>query len=167
MIKTDARFQEEYRRFYNANVFQAYWMTQIGQGGPQREWGSAVYYALWHLSCALDVGIAPTALGLRRTELWIPQAAQWILIAGSVIHRLCLEEEFNTGEPAVPRAQGDVAVDGFLFSGQEGFSVRRWDFWKQRFSAIAAMDATSQVAQLAGQAAARMAEIERAGTGDA
>ncbi|KAI0387078.1 hypothetical protein F5Y04DRAFT_242961 [Hypomontagnella monticulosa] len=160
MIKDDKEFEEESRRFYNLNVFQARWLVKVGQAGSQREWGSAVNYALWHLGDALDYGVANSPSGLRRTELWVPQAAQWILIAGDLVYRLCQDREKNTGEPATDKGLLDRAVDGFLFDGEEGFSMQRWAFWKERFAQISELDVKPHVSQLASSAARRMSEIE-------
>ncbi|KAI1105134.1 hypothetical protein F4804DRAFT_351237 [Jackrogersella minutella] len=159
-IENDGKFEEETRRFYNANIFQARWIINVGQAGPRREWGSAVNFALWHLSDALEYGIARSPMGLRRTELYIPQAAQWIQIAGTVIYKLCRDREKNTGEAVIDIGSTDKAVDGFLFRGEEGFSIERWAFWKERFSQIAGLNLKPHVSQLANAAAQRMVEIE-------
>ncbi|GME59532.1 hypothetical protein GGS26DRAFT_592421 [Neofusicoccum parvum] len=91
----DAQWAAEKRRFRNANAFQATWLGRVADRGPRRERLSAQTFALWHISSALDCGVPDTALGRRRTEMYVPQAAQWVLLAGAVVYRLSETRLYN------------------------------------------------------------------------
>ncbi|KAL1649416.1 hypothetical protein SLS58_001471 [Diplodia intermedia] len=160
MADDDEEWEDWQRRFTNGNVFQAEWLANVANAGPAREHASARNYAVWNLGGALEPGIADTPLGYRRTEMWIPQAAQWILIAGPCIWQLCRDNYRNDGSQAQERAQEDGAVSGYTFTGPEWFSVERWQWWRTRFTYIAGLaQVTAEVREWATKAAARMQEI--------
>ncbi|KAI1336084.1 hypothetical protein F5Y15DRAFT_427376 [Xylariaceae sp. FL0016] len=149
------------RRFYAANVFTASWMVHIGRERPRREWGSELCLAFSHLRGALEYEVAATSLGHRRAGVWIPQAAQWILIAGPLIYQFCRDRELHDGEPAIFREEDvDGVVDGLLFEGETGYSLQRWEFWMTRFHAVAELNISSDISSLATSAGQRMRDIE-------
>lgn len=110
----------------------------------------------------VDVRASSSALGRRRMELWVPQAGNWVFVAGAELWRLCgaAAAQESEAEPAQERCMDDGAVEGFLFKGREGFSGERWGFWKMRFGEIAGMEGVDErVAGVAGRAAGEMARF--------
>jgi len=136
------------------------WIAEIGRNGPDREWQSAVNYALWFIPAAIEVSYVPSNLGSRRASLWIPQAANWFLVAGRTIYSLCRDEVRKGDGPAREWGESDDGVDGYLFHGTEGFSLDRWAFWKSRFGQIASMDLPPDLRALAKEAGEKMVEVE-------
>ena len=80
-------WDDEIRRFTNANLFCALHLRVLDPDGPDQPRASYLAYALWHLSRALEVGIS-SPLGVRRMELFVPAAANWILVAGREVYGL-------------------------------------------------------------------------------
>ena len=91
------------------------------------------HMAIWTLRSALEDEMwnrqfpaAMSSVGLtHKTTIHIldgllPGAVQWILLAGRVVHNA--EDDYGT-----------IAHGGDLFTGKEGFSRERWDFWMTRF----------------------------------
>jgi hypothetical protein len=89
----------------------------------------------------------------KQLDVRIPVAANWITIAGNVLYR-------HSGDCGKDGELG-VASQGRLYSGQAGFSLERWAFWKERFGVIKAnegvADGTKQAAE---EAEAAMMSIE-------
>lgn len=134
----------------NGNAFQAQWLSQIGREDPYREYGTAINIALWHLRGALDPNIVGSALAFGRIEPWIPGAAQWILIAGREVFKLCEDNKLNDGTPLNVYWLCDEGVDGYGWLCNEGFSVERWSFWRSRFRYVASLKGVKlSVSQLA------------------
>lgn len=96
-------------------------------------------YAQWELSEALEV---PTDRieQVRRTEMYVPAAAQWILLAGECIWRFCKEKLGNDGEMVEPRWIGGYDGGELMWIGEPGFKVERWAFWKKRFGEIGRLE---------------------------
>ncbi|KAI0758063.1 hypothetical protein C8Q74DRAFT_294846 [Fomes fomentarius] len=149
-------WDDEIRRFTNANLFAA---LLLHDGPSRRERAACLDYALWHLSRALEVGIT-TSLGIKRTELFVPAAANWILVAGHDVYQACYENGMGDGGPAEDCWLDDTAVDGFLFTGNEGCNLERWGFWRARFDDVAQLDGVKpRVQQIAARAASEMIKI--------
>lgn len=55
----------------------------------------------------------------------IPSAATWILLAGDDIFEYCRMN--HDRRPPMERAKP------YLWKGDQGYSLERWTFWKQRF----------------------------------
>jgi hypothetical protein len=71
----------------------------------------------------------------------IPVANVWISLAGKLIFGLC---KVN-GEGA---ARNDMAA-GKYWKGSVGFSVERWEFWKQRLDEVANDEASEETRGIA------------------
>ena len=73
----------------------------------------------------------------------------------------CRDNLFNNGQPEVESWLDDSAVDGFLFRGNEGFSLERRGFWRKRFSELALLpEAKTHVKELASEALGEMVKLE-------
>ena len=114
--------------------------------------------ARWSLMYALE--IATDSPGqIRRTEIYVPPAARWILITGRNLYEYCKSSLDYEGEAVVQRWMGGPEHGSqLLFMGRDGFSIERWAFWKKRIRGLEG--ATDGVKNLAVQAAEMMVEIE-------
>ncbi len=64
------------------------------------------------------------------------------------------------GGPAEDCWLDDTAVDGFLFTGNEGCNLERWGFWRARFDDVAQLDGVKpRIQQIAARAASEMVKI--------
>lgn len=112
------------------------------------------------ISRGLEVGIT-TAAGVRRTELSVPAAVNWILLLGHRIYTFSKENQNSTGEPAMEMWLGFPHVHSFLWKGMDGYNLERWSFWKGRFGEIARLDGGKEwVKTLASQAGEEMGRVE-------
>ncbi|KAK1230963.1 hypothetical protein PQX77_005937 [Marasmius sp. AFHP31] len=112
-------------------------------------------YAIWTLRDALE---SPELdKGDASLNGHIPAAAQWIFIAGSLIHE-------SDREWSPPPNQGNPARGGPLAQDvKKGFSQERWAIWKKGFQAVS-KDAGSRITEgtkdIATKALQKMEEIE-------
>lgn len=90
------------------------------------------------LTEALEVEMA-TDTQVRRAGIYIPAAAQWLLHSASLIWDFCKKKELYSGD--VERREWIGGSDGSkaLWKGDDGFSVERWAFWKERFEYAAVL----------------------------
>ncbi|KAL8694833.1 MAG: hypothetical protein Q9218_000592 [Villophora microphyllina] len=109
-------------------------------------------YAIWGLREALEQvpqEWSPTGRFVVLDDL-LPAAAVWILVAGEVMFKewMGLEEPSDRG--------------GKLWEGK-GFSVARWNFWRERFRWIEAQTGgvTQETRDFAGMAAKKMDGVEK------
>lgn len=96
---------------------------------------------------------------LRRLEVYVPAATNWISVAGHDILGWC-RRELDTGEDTVPMWIGQVDGGDSLWLGTSGFDMNRWEFWKTRFAEIAQLPAAKAVVDSASRAAAEMQHLE-------
>jgi hypothetical protein len=91
--------------------------------------------ALQSLSQALEVEVL-TYPQIRRAGIHVPAASAWILHAAPRIFEFCTSKELY--QVAVQQRPWVGGSDGgqCLWSGDDGFSVERWIFWKQRFEVV-------------------------------
>ena len=156
-VSLDAASQELLR----GNAFGALYLKELDPDGPARDLLSMRTQARWSLMHALEV--ATDNLGqIRRTGIYIPPAARWILITGRNIYGYCKSNLDYEGEAVIQRWMGGPEHGSqLLFTGRDGFSIERWMFWRKRFEHIRGLQgATDDVKDLAAQAAEMMAEIE-------
>lgn len=74
------------------------------------------------------------------TDLYLPAAATWMSIAAQRIRELCVENHRRDDEaPGLP----EVYHGAPLWTAGRGFSIARWEFWKQRFDILAQSDEAS------------------------
>lgn len=82
--------------FTNGNVFAALYLRELDPDGPRRDFSSMRNYAPWTMNDALEVAI-DTPERVRRTEIYIPAAVPWILIAGRNIYSYSKADLDNSG----------------------------------------------------------------------
>ncbi len=153
-----ATWDNHIRKHRNSNRFAALYLHELDPLGPRGDLEAMQEYAKWSLVDALELPL-DTPERFQQTEIYVPPAAQWILIAGRNIHRCCRTRQDNTGDLVIQCWKG--AYGGtLLWTGEEGFSIERWEFWKQRFGEIAQLGENHMVKQLAAQAAEEMGIID-------
>jgi hypothetical protein len=91
--------------------------------------------ALQCLSQALEVEVL-TYPQIRRAGIHVPAATAWLLHAAPRSFEFCKSKELY--QRAVEQRPWIGGSDGgqCLWSGDDGFGVERWIFWKQRFEVI-------------------------------
>lgn len=92
----------------------------------------------------------------REAEMYVPPAATWILLAGEKMYELC-KSDYNRRECArIP-----YPMNPWLWFGDRGYSLGRWEYWKQRFSEIAMTQGLQDsVKDIAARALSKMGMIE-------
>lgn len=137
---------EQVRQYYHANTFAALYLTALSANNnqPTRDFESMRDFAQWTLGEALEV---PTDNidQIRRTEMYVPAAAQWILLAGECIWGFCKERAGNDGSMVDQRWIGGYDGGDLVWKGEEGYGVERWAFWKKRFGEIGNLEGTEAV----------------------
>ena len=93
------------------------------------------FTALQCLSQALEVEVS-TYPQIRRAGIHIPAAAAWMLHAAPQIWEFCNSKELSEGGLEQRCWIGGSDGGKCLWNGDEGFSVERWMFWKQRFEVV-------------------------------
>ncbi|KAK3328087.1 hypothetical protein B0T19DRAFT_182744 [Cercophora scortea] len=88
-------------------------------------------YGLWQLRSALENPLSPDEANI---ECSILAATEWILHSGKGL--FILGEAESDEEPLDP-ANGQPTSPGPLYTGSDGFSRERWDFWKKQLQMIA------------------------------
>lgn len=162
LSKDAGRYAESKRRFHNSNLFQAKWLSQVGQDGPVREYGSALNIALWSLRAALEVKPEVSTVGLQRVKIYVPGSVPWVLSAGEVIFKLCKDNVRNDGQKVVEPPFWDEGVCGYEYVGDDGFNLERWAFWKASLLQIRRLQGVkTDVLEAAEKALAKMQEIEK------
>jgi len=158
IFRDQATWDAQSRKYTNGNVFAALYLRELDPHGPPRDLGSMKNLAQWNISVALELPI-DTLERFQQTEIYVPPAALWILIAGRNVYECCKAKVNNTGDLVQQRWMG-MYGGTLLWTGEEGFSIERWNFWKQRFSHISQLEGTERVVQLAAQAAEEMEKID-------
>ena len=113
----------------------------------------------WHAEASFVSGVEvpyQTPDQQREAEIYVPPAATWILLAGEKIHELC-KSDYNRQE----RGRSSGAMASWLWCGDRGYSLGRWEYWKQRFGEIAMTQGFQDgVKDFAGRALSKMGMIE-------
>ncbi|KAI5809201.1 hypothetical protein BZA77DRAFT_391816 [Pyronema omphalodes] len=114
-------------------------------------------HAIWDLREALEEDLdqgEDACEEEKYPDVRISVAANWITIAGDVLYR----HSSDCGKGG----ELGVASQGKLYSGQAGFSLERWAFWKERFGVVKASgNITDGTKQAAEEAEAAMINIEK------
>ncbi|KAK7955982.1 uncharacterized protein PG986_005204 [Apiospora aurea] len=131
------------RRFQNGNLFQAYWLTHVGETGPHRFYNYATVIAREHLREALETTMEDTPVGLRRTELYVAGVLPWITEAGSSLLQLCRAEYGRDGTKVFSPPGSDEGVVEYSFVGDDGFHMERWAGWKAALRRVAGLEGIS------------------------
>ncbi|KAM0803716.1 hypothetical protein BDR22DRAFT_839698 [Usnea florida] len=151
----------EAQKLLRGSIFGALYLRKLDPDGPPQDLVSMRKQALWSLMDALEVATESPGQ-IRRTEIYVPPAARWILIAGLNLYEYCRSNLDYEGETVNQRWIGGPEYGSqCLFTGRDGFSVERWAFWKRRFEDIRGLQRVIDgVKNLAAEAAEMMAEIE-------
>ncbi|KAF6224754.1 hypothetical protein HO133_009948 [Letharia lupina] len=95
---------EQVQKHTHANTFKALYLHALDSNlqTPHRHFAAMHNHAQWTLCEALEV---PTdhVEQVRRTEMYVPAASQWILKAGATVSRFCAQRANNDGERVVQR----------------------------------------------------------------
>lgn len=91
--------------------------------------------ALRCLSQALEIETS-THPQIRRAGIHIPAASAWLLHAAPQIWKFCNRKELYQGNLEQRSWLGGSDGGKCSWGGDEGFSVERWVFWKQRFEVV-------------------------------
>ena len=153
---------EQIRKTAHANTFAALYLNALASNGrkPARDFRAMCDYSHWTLCDALEVP-TDSIQQIDRTEMYVPGASQYILLAGELLWKLCGEKACNDGEMVIPRWVGGDDGGDRMWLGEEGFGYQRWAFWKQRFREIATLErAQDVVKRLAAEAEKAMGSIE-------
>lgn len=151
---SDSTLATEVRRWKNANTFAALCLRENHFPTTSGMFKAMSMQARWGLSRGLEV-----SSDAADQQVYIPAAAEYIVIAGEEIHGLCYGQ--NGGARA---AQADEYLDNlpWLWKGPSGFSQGRWEFWRRRFEEIGVSGVGSDVGKVAASAAEVMRRIETA-----
>ncbi|KAL8693810.1 MAG: hypothetical protein Q9224_003684 [Gallowayella concinna] len=156
-LKRDSTF----RKLLNANVFGALYLLELDPDGSRYDFQYTRNLARDHLMFALELA-SETHNQVRRTEIFLPPAAMWILIAGRNIHKYCELDMDYQGEDVYQCWVGGEHGSELTFLGKDGYSIDRWTFWRTRFEQISVLEGLdSDVMQYAIQAAESMKKIEQ------
>lgn len=160
--RTPISWSEQARKFQVANAFAATYLCALDAKGPGFEWRGTITMAKDTLMEALELPVE-TPEQIRRAGIFVPAAAQWILVSGRQIYDYSRRKEWYEDEKVPTRWIGGTDGGPNLFEGDEGFSMERWHFWAQRFEDISKLGekAMESVIHSATEAAKKMAMIER------
>jgi hypothetical protein len=90
--------------------------------------------------------------------MYIPPAATWIRLAGPTIYKLCVDRYKDTATCRFLEAGCTLE-----WTGGEGFSLDRWQFWKRKLGELAAEQRLdNHLRTVAKEAEASMESTERA-----
>jgi hypothetical protein len=103
-------------------------------------------YAIWAFRPALEASTTD-----ENVQKHIPAAAVWMFYAGSRLYDLSKKSE-------APEDWGRAARGGARWEGPDGYSIERWNLWKQSFKESSSSD--SKYKDLAGQAYDTMSSLE-------
>lgn len=94
--------------------------------------------ALLSLSNALEVS-TDSFPQLRRAGIYIPAASAYLVHSAPLIWSLCKTKEKYQGERVWKQWIGGSDGGEPLWKGDDGFSVQRWGFWKERLGDLAGL----------------------------
>jgi len=156
-VPSGASSDEQRNRWTNANVFAALYIRDLEHETPPGTYELVRSHAQGSIAGPLELSI-DTQDHVRRTDMDMPAAAMWILIAGRIVYRYCKNNVDKVHPPGALRGtNGSI----YLWLGGDGFSLARWKFWKERFGEIAQLEAVETGARtLASQATNEMGKIE-------
>lgn len=124
-------WQEQAQRYKAANSFSSLYLNALTPS-ITCEWRGMQCTARNTLIEALEVDIT-TYTQIRRAGIYIPAAAQWLLHTAPLIWEFCKTKELYSGNVEWREWIGGSDGSKALWKGDDGFSVERWVFWKQRF----------------------------------
>lgn len=106
------------------------------------------HFALWLMRHTFE---EDEERSTKEFEMWLIGTAQWIFHAGPLLY-------------ANPDYSGPGSAPGDAWSGPDGFSRQRWEFWRQSYQRAAKMNSLrSRTRTVAVEAASVMASIEQEG----
>lgn len=148
--RTPIPWPEQARRVRAANTFAATYLCAIDANGPAIELKAMKTLAKTTLMEALEIPLE-TPEQIRRAEIYVPAAIQWILISGRHIYNCCRRKDGFEGEKVPKRWIGGNDGGENVFAGDEGFSIERWRFWARRLRDVSksGVEAMNDVARAA------------------
>ncbi|KAK6001256.1 hypothetical protein QM012_002587 [Aureobasidium pullulans] len=157
-------WSQQARRFEVANCFGAILLGRIDPNLALKVSRGLNRLALETIRDALEVSIK-TPAQIRRTGIYIPAAAQWFIHSSSRIWAFCKNKEGYEGERVWKQWLGGSDGSNPIWLGDDGFSVERWRFWKERFVAVLEIEGGDGcVFDHARRAAKAMDDAEQEGT---
>ncbi|KAG9605862.1 hypothetical protein KCU77_g372, partial [Aureobasidium melanogenum] len=130
-------WQEQAQQYKAANSFAALYLTVLTPS-ITCEWKSMQCIARDTLIQSLEVEFA-TYAQIRRAGIYIPAAAQGILHSAPLIWDFCKRKDLYSGNMEWREWVGGSDGSKALWKGEDGFSVERWMFWKERFGIAAGL----------------------------
>ncbi|KEQ74221.1 hypothetical protein M436DRAFT_71682 [Aureobasidium namibiae CBS 147.97] len=125
---------QQAQQYKQANTFAAIYTSALSPS-ITHERKSMQHTTLHCLSQAPEVEIS-THRQIRRAGIHIPAASAWLLHAAPRILKFCNSKELYHGNLEWRSWLGGSDGGKCLWSGDEGFSVERWVFWKHRFGVV-------------------------------
>ncbi|KAH0391715.1 hypothetical protein KCU89_g14220, partial [Aureobasidium melanogenum] len=129
--RTRITWSEHARRFQVANRFGAILLNRIDPNIAPKVSRGFRQLALYTIQDALEVIIESSAQ-IRRAEIYIPAAAQWFLHASPQIWAFGKDKAGYEGEKIWKEWLGGSDGSKPTWVGDDGFSVKRWMFWKKQ-----------------------------------
>jgi hypothetical protein len=127
-------WHQQAQQYKQANTFAAVYTSALSPS-ITHEWKSMQYEALRCLSQALEVEDS-TYPQIRRAGIYVPAATAWLHHAAPQLWQYCKSKDLYK-RPREERSWiGDSDGGKCLWSGDEGFGIERWMFWKQKFEVI-------------------------------
>jgi hypothetical protein len=127
----ETAFELEIDAWTNANNFFA----QV----THRDLLDLSMFAIWAMRQALEYEYQDDeeSTAAQKYDTFVPAAAAWVFGMGKSLARK--REDLTPTD----RKQGNPGRGGELWKGKAEFSEERWNFWKERFAAIAEMKGVS------------------------
>jgi len=140
---------EEFRKWKNINGALAIMSNEGLYGGA--------YKTITCLALALEHDDAMTRKTKEamktRLEIHLPVAALWVVTSTPYLYKLCVANACSDEEGRVSQT----------WKGKEGYSLDRWEFWKERFVALEGHQLATAEAKASAEAAiAKMDAISQA-----
>jgi hypothetical protein len=129
--RTQISWSEQARQFEVANRFRALLLNKIDLDLSAKVSRGLNQLALTTIRDALEVSIESSAQ-IRRAGIHVPAAAQWLVHASPVIWAFCKSKEGFDGQEIWKEWLGGSDGSKPTWTGDDGFSVERWMFWKQQ-----------------------------------
>jgi hypothetical protein len=127
--RTQISWPEQARQFEVANRFGALLLNGIDLDLSPKVSRGLNQLALATIRDALEVNIESSAQ-IRRAAIYVPAAAQWLVYASPVVWAFCKSKEGYDGEKIWKEWLGYSDGSKPTRTGDDGYSVERWMFWK-------------------------------------
>ncbi|THV94636.1 hypothetical protein D6D26_07734, partial [Aureobasidium pullulans] len=126
------------QQYLSASTFASLYLRALSPTLSPIEFNSMQTEALLSLSNALEV-FTNSFPQLRRAGLYIPAASAYLIHSAPLISSFCKTKERYQGERIWKQWIGGSDGSEPLWKGDDGFSVQRWGFWKERLGDLAGL----------------------------